>query len=64
MPFKLFGNDDKELGITSRREGDIELPNRSGRRDPRIKASTPDVLAGLRKAGEGLKKARELGRVK
>jgi hypothetical protein len=56
---KLTGGearDDREMNITSRRTHDIELPN------PR-KPKTPNVLEGLRKAGEGLKVARKLGRV-
>lgn len=43
----------------NQREADIELPN-SGKADPSIKQRTPNVLEGLRKAGEGLAAVRKL----
>ena len=59
---KLTGGearDDREMNIDSRRTGDIELPNRSGKKDPR-RPRTPDVLEGLRRAGEGYGKMKDV----
>jgi len=36
-------------------KGDIELPNKSGKTDPRLHKYNPHVLEGLKKAGEGWK---------
>lgn len=44
-----------------RRDADIQLPNTSGKVDPRIKRKTPDPIAGLKKAGQHLQMLREKG---
>ena len=58
-PHMMQATADKELGITGRREDDIELPNRSGKVDPRLKK--PDPLRGLELAGKHLHQLREKG---
>lgn len=57
MPWNPFDNSDAEMGIKSRRTTDIELPNRSGKTDPRLKK--PDVLGGFSQAAKGLEQAKK-----
>lgn len=54
--------EDSPLSISeklSRRRSDIELPTpKGGKTDPKLKR--PDVMEGLRRAGEGYNKAKEV----
>lgn len=46
--------------LTGGYKKDVELPNRSGRRDPRLGASREEVANALRSATKGLTQVRKL----